>query len=83
MYVLIRSYIDCKLAPVELLCRILYSTNTSEYCTGLRLVPRATVGRVVITIFFSAMRWLHHPFLCFFWDADFESDIEKFGFGKN
>ena len=54
-YVLIASYIGCKWTAVKLLCDILYSRNTSECCAGLSLVPRAvaTVGRVVITIFFG------------------------------
>ena len=53
-YVLIGSYIGCKLTPVELLCDVLYSRNPSECCTGLSLVPSAvaTVGRVVYHHFF-------------------------------
>ena len=55
--VLIGLYNGCKLTPVALLFDILYSRNTSECCTGLKLVPRAvgTVGRVVSTIFVNAM----------------------------
>ena len=43
-----------------------------------------TLGQVVITIFFSAMRWLHHTPAIFyvFWNADSESDIENLEFEK-
>ena len=81
---LIGSYIGCKLTPFELLFGIFYSRNTSECCTGLRLVPRAvdTVGRVVITIFFRQCDGYATHFYVF-WVADSESDIENFEFDKN
>ena len=78
--VLIGSYFGCKLTPVELLCDILYSRNTSEGCTGLGLVPRAvaTVGRVVITFFRQCDCYTTHIYV--FWDSDSESDTENFEF---